>query len=327
TPDCKLEDGWACPTDNVPCIAAECGDGFLAGNEECDDGNTNNGDGCSSDCKVEPQPEDSGDGWVCPTPGEPCERTSCGDGVVEGSEQCDLGAEDNNHGGRGCTAFCRLEPVCPEGPGECTSACGDGILLPQDKLPVSEGGLGHECDDGNTADGDGCSSDCKIEDGFECTEIPVETEELILPIVFRDFLHYNETNRSGDPHPDFGASYSGGGTANLVKELLSTAGRPVHLTPPEDDYPFTNGKYVTSNRYDSAGNLESFTLTTSTANVNYNKEWPARNWFDDWFKDNPTYTKTVVMPLTFRETGTGEFVWDSKVDGHDPTPSSSDASG
>lgn len=25
-----------------------------------------------------------------------------------------------------------------------------------------------ECDDGNTANGDGCNSDCKVEEGFEC---------------------------------------------------------------------------------------------------------------------------------------------------------------
>lgn len=30
-----------------------CGDGLRVANEECDDGNTMNGDGCSSDCKVE----------------------------------------------------------------------------------------------------------------------------------------------------------------------------------------------------------------------------------------------------------------------------------
>lgn len=27
----------------------------------------------------------------------------------------------------------------------------------------------HECDDGNVLDGDGCSSDCKFEEGFRCS--------------------------------------------------------------------------------------------------------------------------------------------------------------
>ena len=30
-----------------------CGDGTLSANERCDDGNTDNGDGCSSSCDVE----------------------------------------------------------------------------------------------------------------------------------------------------------------------------------------------------------------------------------------------------------------------------------
>ncbi len=41
-----------------------CGDGILNENEQCDDGNTNNDDGCSADCEIE-------DGFQCPTPGEP----------------------------------------------------------------------------------------------------------------------------------------------------------------------------------------------------------------------------------------------------------------
>ena len=39
----------------------------------------------------------------------------------------------------------------------CDEICGDGLNL----------GM-HECDDGNTIDGDGCSSRCTIEDGFKC---------------------------------------------------------------------------------------------------------------------------------------------------------------
>ena len=35
--------------------------------------------------------------------------------------------------------------------------CGDGLNLGS-----------YECDDGNTKDGDGCSSKCKIENGYEC---------------------------------------------------------------------------------------------------------------------------------------------------------------
>lgn len=38
------------------------------------------------------------------------------------------------------------------------AVCGNGVLEP-----------GEECDDGHTIDGDGCSSECKVESGWECT--------------------------------------------------------------------------------------------------------------------------------------------------------------
>ncbi|MDP2324415.1 MAG: myxococcus cysteine-rich repeat containing protein [Gammaproteobacteria bacterium] len=51
---------WCGPlpaTPNVTCPAVKCGDGVLnysaPPGEQCDDGNTNNGDGCSSVCKIE----------------------------------------------------------------------------------------------------------------------------------------------------------------------------------------------------------------------------------------------------------------------------------
>lgn len=44
--------------DVPPCdaVAAFCGDGYMDAGEKCDDGNTMNGDGCSSTCTIEPDP-------------------------------------------------------------------------------------------------------------------------------------------------------------------------------------------------------------------------------------------------------------------------------
>jgi len=60
-----------------------CGDGLINTSigEQCDDANTNPGDGCDSSCQIE-------DGWTCS--GEPsvCSEI-CGDSLVVGSEQCD----------------------------------------------------------------------------------------------------------------------------------------------------------------------------------------------------------------------------------------------
>ena len=41
--------------------------------------------------------------------------------------------------------------------GQCVERCGDGLNF----------GM-VECDDGNKIDGDGCSSNCEIEDDFRC---------------------------------------------------------------------------------------------------------------------------------------------------------------
>jgi cysteine-rich repeat protein len=73
--------------------AVVCGDGVVCPGEECDDGNTEDGDGCSSTCENEPPPE------------EPC----CGNGVVEEGEQCDDG---NTSSDDGCSATCQTEDDC-----------------------------------------------------------------------------------------------------------------------------------------------------------------------------------------------------------------------
>lgn len=63
-----------------------CGDGFVGGDEACDDGNTVDGDGCTAGCELE----------------------FCGDGVINngGRESCDDG---NSGDGDGCSATCGLE--------------------------------------------------------------------------------------------------------------------------------------------------------------------------------------------------------------------------
>lgn len=267
--DCKLEEGWTCEKAGVRCEATACGDGIVAGDEQCDDGNNDDGDGCSATCLLELAAPGEKDGWMCPEPGKPCVRTECGNGIVEGSEQCDDG---NNDMGDGCSPFCRTEPSCPPGGGPCTSACGDGVLLPIDK------DNGQECDDGNTVSGDGCSADCKVEPGFICHEDVVEQSELVLPLIVRDFKGVSESGG----HPDFNA-YSGSGLAGIVEEMLGPDGKPVHVK---------ENKAHTSNKY-SGG-----VLTTP-------------DYFAAWFSDDPDYNVTLQKSLTFTKLPTGEYQYDA----------------
>jgi cysteine-rich repeat protein len=97
------EDVFSCPEDCSPV----CGNGVLEPTEECDDGGTADGDGCSSSCTVEEY---------------------CGNGTIDPGED----------------VF-----SCPE---DVSAVCGNGVLEPTE-----------ECDDGGTADGDGCSSNCLVD--------------------------------------------------------------------------------------------------------------------------------------------------------------------
>jgi fibro-slime domain-containing protein len=205
---CHVEPGWSCLVVGAACSAAQCGDSLVAGDEKCDDGNAAAGDGCSPTCHLEP-------GFKCPVPGQACSPTVCGDGVAEGTEQCD----DGNHDmGDGCTPFCVREPDCSQG--ACTSSCGDGIKLPNGT---------EECEDGNTEPGDGCSPDCKIEPGWSCTDVSMDPNQLVLPIVLRDFH---------SSHPDMEKFL--GVDLGIVQSALGADGKPVYAGNPTT--PTTSGK-------------------------------------------------------------------------------------
>ena len=60
------------------CVGNNCGNGQLDKDETCDDGNSVNGDGCSSTCLIE-------SGYFCGNVSAACTKTVCGDGLIEGS--------------------------------------------------------------------------------------------------------------------------------------------------------------------------------------------------------------------------------------------------
>jgi cysteine-rich repeat protein len=100
----NVKDGYGAGVCTTICRPApRCGDGVVSSSESCDDGNTESDDGCSATCATE-------DGWICRTPGHPCERNEfCGDGILNSEEECDDG---NDLPGDCCDELCLLEPNC-----------------------------------------------------------------------------------------------------------------------------------------------------------------------------------------------------------------------
>ncbi len=148
-----------CKFDTSKC--SKCGDKVIEiGAENCDDGNTASGDGCSANCFIET-------GWTCSGLPSKCSQpveTYCGDGIVGGSEKCDDG---NNFDDDGCSRTCLISPawVCSGQPSICKKVgafCGDGGINQESE----------KCDDGNTAMGDGCTANCQVDRGYYCTEQP-----------------------------------------------------------------------------------------------------------------------------------------------------------
>ena len=92
------------------CEGPFCGDGELDEDlgEQCDDGNNDNGDGCSSTCQIE-------------------STRYCGDGILDEDlgEECDDG---NNNDGDGCSANCQIEENGDEEIPE-FSTIGAGLVL------------------------------------------------------------------------------------------------------------------------------------------------------------------------------------------------------
>jgi uncharacterized repeat protein (TIGR01451 family) len=136
---CQPEYGLTCDYCDSSChsqtvTGAFCGDKTVNGDETCDGGSqactTTSGyagtQTCHSEC-----------GW------DTCETTlSCGDDVKNGTEQCD------NQDGIGAHQSCSRDCLLINNP-----YCGDGLVNNE----------GEQCDDGNTASGDGCSSTCQTE--------------------------------------------------------------------------------------------------------------------------------------------------------------------
>ena len=154
-PDNCEVDGQVC-NDVGQCVVPipNCGNGILNTGEECDDGDTDAGDGCSGICTIE-------DDWGCslnptPPPASVC-YLLCGDGITNGNEVCDGNTQictiNGYSGTQTCNDLCSEWNTCTT-----TEYCGDGIRNGNE-----------ECDDGNTNDNDVCKNDCTLSPSTDCS--------------------------------------------------------------------------------------------------------------------------------------------------------------
>ncbi len=154
--NCKIETGYHCDLDGKNCYIGTCRNGKVDVGEECDDGNHYPNDGCSPSCKFEfmfdeykyVEKNDQGKDE------QKYEYSAkCGDGITLW-----MIAERDGEGKIKCTNGQTLS--AGEKKEVCKQRYGNNVTF----VPVEE------CDDGNMFSGDGCSSQCKIEEGWDCTD-------------------------------------------------------------------------------------------------------------------------------------------------------------
>ena len=111
----RCGDGLRCDPSDGTCVENLCGDGYVAGDEACDDANEREGDGCEAcritpivrggACEVDNPQSRCADDDVCVD--GVCTQNVCGDGYAGGEEACDDGNDDDSDG---CTSRCSYEP-------------------------------------------------------------------------------------------------------------------------------------------------------------------------------------------------------------------------
>ena len=156
-----------------------CGDNMVDWPETCEDGNTDDDDGCSSDCQFEGEdiPNECGDGIIVPWEDcEPdvegscpegtfcypedcyCYHHYCWDGVITGDEECDFDSFGDQVEGSLCgegeyadLPYCDYETCICIG-----SHCGDSEIEGDEECDFSEGIMGDCSGDTPACDWDTC---------------------------------------------------------------------------------------------------------------------------------------------------------------------------
>ena len=156
------------PASPVPSSASSslCGNSVVEGTEECDDGNSDNIDGCTSSCTLLCVDSDGGDSLY---------KKGTAKGALSGhkearlySDQCDSSIR-NRLIEYACGAFEATGKTIASGNRDCPYGCSDGACITPLGVAICGNGVLEasaleECDDGNEMFKDGCTTACK----FKC---------------------------------------------------------------------------------------------------------------------------------------------------------------
>ena len=172
--DGKVEAGWNCvdtdPTDDSDILTCSTvqGDGIVAGNEACDDGNADDGDGCSLLGAIEA-------GWACDNMSgtSVCDGIR-GDGVVLGTEECDdvdPSTDVTPVDGDGCSAAGEIEPgfECDNAavPSVCTAiACAENEYVMDNVCTPCQPGATHAAGADASGADTACDADTCLENQY-----------------------------------------------------------------------------------------------------------------------------------------------------------------
>lgn len=334
---CQIITGWACPLAGAPCSEI-CGDGVVVGNEQCDE----KGDVpcCSSSCKLKPN-------FVCDPSKTPHSQPSapyCGNGTVNGpsntastvlgSEQCDDG---NTVPFDGCSPTCTNEPLCgtvntyitpTPAPTtyQCFARCGDGLVLPPE-----------ECDDGNTQNGDGCDSACKVETvpgssppqpAWTCVQA-APGALLTLPVIWRDFSPRSHPQFEINPVQDRRLPSM---TLGSLKQVAVPGPRPYRYVPEYNTgfaSPAAGNGFPTGNNgaadwtMNGPGWVSGSDVILTPTNAGTLTDAQAAARFEQWYIDTTNVTMSFTGTISLKPIGGGAYQYSCDNNGCD-TPGYTD---
>lgn len=303
-PDGQAHDG--APWDGeVPDGGGYCGNAVVETGEECDDGNLNDNDGCTNECRsarcgdgilyIGVEECDDGNGDNTDSCLDDCTTARCGDGFIwTGMESCDDG---DAQGGDGCSTTCQTEPgwSCSGQPSVCSAVCGDGLIRGEET-----------CDDGGAASGDGCSSTCRVETGWTCSGQP----SICFSICGDGLIR-------GDEQCDDGNTTNGDGCSSLCRiealpvlhSHLGSSWSSQIMTYADSPHAPTAAQYPIRAAAAASGKREAFVFTSTTYHV---LSLPGLTWIrhgnlSSLFPGLPVSTRTLLAAMAFPWSGSTDI--------------------